>query len=227
MHSAHVDFAVTTPTEGQRPSLILRREERLGEACIATRGGAECLSITWSEAGARHNPVVVLWPIDRYSAGRVVFHVPNHIGEATLIFGGHEIPLDLRGMKGQWPLSKHKVAFPELKAGTTVYDVDGKSVTLAAINHDAKTGDLLLSFEAKNDSEASNFEPDIKFSGNRVTAAGRLFDGEVHFERDKPPSWRYTYLTHRVKKLGPGGSEVIEVRIPVRSGTDGRKFHFQ
>ncbi len=176
-------------------------EDGEGGICFG-KAGNECLEIFWGPEN-QFNAMLSLdlggktinnafaearqgganWPLPL----RVWFRTPHNQDNATLIFGEHSIPIDLRGMTGS-PAFDYTAHYPEAKPGALLYEVEGKTVVLDSITQDPATGDLELALTARNDNEAEDFIPALDPVIFSATGKADVTDGDrtVTFETMAP-----------------------------------------
>ena len=159
-----------------------------GRVCFASVSGDECIEVRWGdqdEFSARLSltgDAPDTWLRGHGWQTAVSFKVPGGVKDAALLFGDHELPLDLRGMKGQLPHFSYTAHFPEssLTSGSILYDSDRMSVTLENVHHEVDSGDVVLAFHTSNNSEGADFKPQIELRGTRLSAGGTVFDGFLY-----------------------------------------------
>ena len=106
------------------------------------------------------------WPVS------IVFDAPSGVDESFLLFTDHRIRLDLAGMVGAPPEYRFRENYSELVAGSLVYDRDGSSIRLPAIEHDDVSGSIVLRLDAVNGAEATDFRPVVKAPAARMSDGG-------------------------------------------------------
>ena len=111
-----------------------------GSVCLG-QGGSECLEIFWGPE-EQFNTILSLEGGDEFAEARrggarwplpvaIEFNLPNNHDSAALEFGGHRIPLDLRGMTGD-PAFDYTAHYAEATPGSTLYKSEGKTSSSTA-----------------------------------------------------------------------------------------------
>ena len=213
--------------------LLLREDEALGpvvevdldeNVCFGSGSSSECLAIRWgTDEQFESAPVLgyytdtdVEWPRGKGLPQSIAFIVPNVVDQATLEFGQHRIPIDLRGMTGDAPVWDYKLHYPELQVGSILYDSNNKTVVLDEVRQEEESGDVTLVFSTTNNSEATDFAPVIELAGSRVSESGTVFDKFL----DRVEGWTPHTIRIEAGAVPPGGSSDLEVHIP-RSKSSG------
>ena len=184
--------------------------------CFLSDSGDECVRILWGsqgqfdavlslgrESGKVPGPRGKGWPT------KVSFDVPEDVGQVTLLFGDHRLPLDLRGMTGDVPPYVYRVHYSEIEVGAVLYDFNAKTITLSGIEQDRESGAVLLKFSAANNSEAADFVPSVVASASRVSTEGTVFDGSD----DAGQGWAPASARVRGGTLAPGKSGEFAMRL--------------
>ena len=187
--------------------------------CFGDSTPQPCLQVKWGaegqfDAGLIDGPNFIGsytdWPRGMGLPVSFHFFVPEFVGgQATIEFGEHRIPIDLRGMVGEEPAWDYRLHYPELQIGSTLYDSNKKTVVLDEVRQEEDTGDITLVFSAKNDSEATDFAPVIELVGSRVSHSGTLFDGGL----DPSDDWMPHTVRIEGDKLAPGQNGRIEYTV--------------
>ena len=184
------------------------------EACFSSGSGEECISVRWGTEGRHYKALTTFTPVERLRQAALRFQVPNGTEGVTLAFGQRQIPLDLKGMVTDLTPSIHELIYPELEAGSVLYDVNRKRVVLEAIEHSFVTGDVNLRLGVTNNSEATDFSPVVTLNASRVSASGIIFDGHPSSDSD---GWDPLVIRTQGQKLPPGGSGRIDIPLPRRA----------
>ena len=211
--------------------LLLREDEALApeievesdkNVCFASGSSSECLAIRWgTDEQFESAPYLgydtdVEWPRGKGFPQSIAFIVPNVVDQATLEFGPHRIPINLRGMTGDAPAWDYKLHYPELQVGSTLYDSNNKTVVLDEVRQEEESGDVTLVFSATNNSEATDFAPVLELAGSRVSESGTVFDKYL----DRAGGWTPHTIRIEAGALPPGGSSYLEVHIPRSESRD-------
>ena len=190
------------------------------DLCPGSGREAVCLEVRWgSENQFQAAPLLweeglVPWPRGNGLPRSFSFVVPDSAGRAVIEFGEQRIPLNLGDITGKAPPYHYGMHYPELPAGTTLYDSSRKTVALHEVVQEAASGSVRLVFRARNDSEATDFAPVIQVSGSRVSESG------VFFDKTLSPTAGWIPETVRIegRKLAPGQSSLMEHVIPRVAG---------
>ena len=200
----------------------IRRTATPGTACFVSEPEDECIRVRWGDE-LQYQAMLSLspdgvesWPRGMGWQGNVSFPLPVGVTGATLSFGEHRIPIDLRGMTGGAPTYDYTAHYPEFAVtlGSQLYDAGGMTITLESVRHDADSGDLALVFSAANDSEAVDFNPRIELMGTRVSSGGGVFDGKT-----SPGRPQMAPLPRRRSGLNDGQVARPHVPMPVTFGS--------
>ena len=208
-----VDISILSLHSNDALSPEIEIEAEDGDICFGSSSG-ECLRVRW---GAERQFAAALpikegdveWPRGKGLPRTIGFVVPSLVEQATIEFGEHRIPIDLRGMTGEEPAWDYTLHYPELPVGSTLYDSNNKTVVLDEVRQESNTGDITLVFHAANESEATDFAPVIELAGSRVSESGKVFDGDL----DPTKGWRPHTVQIEGDKLVPGQSALIEHTI--------------
>ena len=195
-----------------------------GDTCFGSSQSRACLSASFG-SGPEIQPILwfsdmdgqataTTWVDVRTPRGKgwpvtVGFEVPNVVDSATLKFGDHVFSITLNGMAGQVPSYDYKEHYSQLQPGATMYEVNNKKVVMEAVATDVTTGDMVIDFKASNQSEATDFTPQLRISGGRVAESGLMFDG-------RGSSWAPVETHIKGPTVPPGGSGSMIARIPRR-----------
>ena len=186
--TAEVGLSVLSLNDNEELAPGILTSDAPGRVCFASASGDECIEVRWGdrdEFSARmslSDDTPETWPRGHGWQAAVSFKVPGGVRDATLLFGDHKLPLDLRGMKGVSPAFSYMAHFPKfsLTSGSTLYDSERMSVTLENVHHEVDSGDVVLAFSTSNDSEGADFKPQIELRGTRMSAGGIVFDGYLY-----------------------------------------------
>ena len=210
MVTGRVELAVLSLADYDASAPALSYEG--GGVCLG-KGGAECLEIFWGPE-QQFNALLYLtggeaeafdsarWAKARWPLPLTLeFRLPANQDSASLMFGDHSIPLDLRGMSGN-PVFDYTAHYPEAAPGSVLYESDGKTVMLDQVRQDPESGGLEVEVTANNGSEALDFTPLFLPSGIFSTS-GRV--GNTCFVQGE--------------RLPPGQSASLRYVIP-RAGNE-------
>lgn len=204
---------------GLAPETGLHVDDNL-DLCPGSGQGGGCLKVRWgSEGQFQAAPLLgeeglVPWPRGKGLPHSFRFVVPDSAGRATIAFGDQLIPLDLGDMTGEAPPYRYRLHYPELPAGTLLYDSNGKTVVLHEVVQEPASGSVRLVFRARNDSEATDFAPVIQVAGSRVSEGGDFFDETL----TTATGWIPETIRMEGRKLAPGQSSLMEHVIPRVAG---------
>ena len=195
-------------------STIATNSDKSG-LCLGGEESLDCVRIAWGTgpeviARLQHEPRVIHWPRGKGWPTEFSFVVPNVVSNAILQFHDHTIPLSLTDMVTRPPSYHYDVHYSELQPESVVFGSGDKTLQLVDILDDSSTGDLVLEFRATNEAEASDFTPDVVVTGSRVSVSGVVFDGLGR-------SWKPTVSQSTDDTVPPGGTKIVEVRIPRQS----------
>ena len=130
----------------------IRRTATPGTACFVSDPEDECIRVRWGDE-LQYQAMLSLspdgvesWPRGMGWQGNVSFPLPVGVTGATLSFGEHRIPIDLRGMTGGAPTYDYTAHYPEFAVtpGSQLYDSGGMTITFEGLRHDADSGDMAL-----------------------------------------------------------------------------------
>ena len=196
------------------------------DICLGHSSRMECLKIKWGPesqfdaALVIENEINVAWPRGMGLQLPFRFVVPSSTEQATVEFGEHQIPIDLKGMTGEAPAYDYRLHYQELAAGSTLYASNQKRVVLEAIRQEEDSGRIVLVFNVTNDSEAADFAPAIALAGSRVSESGTVFDGELHAAAGwTPPTYQF-----ELGRLAPGQNTKTEIAISRVVGEDRERW---
>lgn len=189
--------------------------------CFISDSGDDCIRVVWG-SHEQFDAVLTLnrqsgdqaWPRGKGWPTKVSFDVPGDVGQATLLFGDHSLPLDLRGMTGEMPPYDYRANYPEIEVGSILFDFNSKTITLEGFEPDSENGAVVLKFSATNNSEAADFVPSVKALAARVSDEGRVFDGTDAASLD----WVPTSASSQGEKLAPGQSGDFSLVLPRTGG---------
>jgi hypothetical protein len=198
-----------------------------GQTCFTGVTGNECLALEWSDVetfeGAltfleEDTPLASTGSLERPRGlsqnFSVMFVIPEDSGEATLVFGGNRIELDVRGMAGTRPPWAYRSLYPELAAGTEVFRFGSKTVVLRSIVPAPVDGDVILIFDAAQGvGETGDFRPGVSIAGSRITGSGKVIDG-LSAGTSANSSFTPTTVSVTPPAIAPGGSTSFELLLP-------------
>ena len=214
--TAQANLSIMTFRNGTTFDLPLDLDTRPASTCLLDGERSECMRVQWGPQD-EYEAVVALdfpsgqvpWPRSKGWPAVLSFPVPNHVNKATLLFGAHRILLDFRGMTGSTPAWDYQLHYGELVEGALLFAVEGKSIILSAIDHDAHTGDVLLFFTASNENEYSDFGPKVKLEAVRATRDGTFLDGDLSSRK-----WAAPFTEVRGPTLAPGQTSQFQLTLP-------------
>ena len=223
-----VDISVLSLAEGEEVAAAINvGVADNSDICLGHSSRMECLKIKWGPesqfdaALVIENEINVAWPRGMGLQFPFRFVVPSSTEQATVEFGEHRIPIDLKGMTGEAPAYDYRLHYQELAAGSTLYDSNRKRVVLEAVRQKEDAGRIGLVFRLTNDSEAADFAPAIELAGSRVSESGTVFDGEL----DTAAGWTPPiYQFELVGRLAPGQNTTIEIAISRVVGQDRERW---
>ena len=210
--------------EDQAFAPVIRLNAGTDSTCLVSDRSAECMRVDWGPQGQLDAVVTlepipeggeVSWPRRKGWPATLLFRAPRVADRAHLAFGDHRIPLDLTGMAGEAPPYIYRDHYDELASGTVLHDHDGKTITLASVEHDAKTGAALLRFSAANKTEANDFTPLVVANAARVSRKGTVFDGVD----DLALGWLTVSVSAESDTLAPGQEGELVLTLPRVVGT--------
>jgi hypothetical protein len=214
-----VDLAVVLLKEHDSFAPTIGLDDQPGRVCFDGSADIVCLGVVWGE-DAEFSPTLELepapavsdvpWPRGMGWPVSIVFDAPSGLDESFLLFADHRIRLDLAGMVGAPPEYRFRENYSELVAGSLVYDRDGSSIRLAAIEHDDVSGGIVLRLDAVNGAEATDFRPVVKATAARVSDGGAVLDGTD----DVAQGWAPVSLAAAGEAIAPGRSGQLELRLP-------------
>jgi subtilase family serine protease len=210
---------VMTFAEGDALDLPIDVQINDGLACFMSVEESDCVQILWGGINqfdailsTRRTSGMVSWPRSKGWPVTLSFVVPASISGATLLYGPNASHLDLRGEAGDslpWDFTTHYNSL----TGLTLHDQATQTIDLVALERDPVTADVLLIFEAINDSEDRDFFPRIAYDGSRVSEGGQVFDG-----LDPASGWSPQTRMTTTEALAPGQRSQIVITIPRVSG---------
>ena len=222
-----VDISVLSLAEGEEVAAAINvGVADNSDICLGHSSRMECLRIKWGPesqfdaALVIKNEINVAWPRGMGLQLPFRFVVPSSTEQATVEFGEHRIPIDLKGMTGEAPAYDYRLHYQELAAGSTLYDSNRKRVVLEAIRQKEDAGRIVLVFSVTNDSEAADFAPAIEMAGSRVSESGTVFDGEL----DAAAGWTPPTYQFELGRLAPGQNTKTEIAISRVVGQDRERW---
>ena len=222
-----VDISVLSLAEGEEVAAAINvGVADNSDICLGHSSRMDCLKIKWGPesqfdaALVIENEINVAWPRGMGLQLPFRFVVPSSTEQATVEFGEHRIPIDLKGMTGEAPAYDYRLHYQELAAGSTLYDSNRKRVVLEAVRQKEDAGRIVLVFNVTNDSEAADFAPAIELAGSRVSESGTVFDGEL----DAAAGWTPPTYQFELGRLAPGQNTKTEIAIPRVVGQDRERW---
>ena len=217
--AVQVDLRIVRLRGNQDFAPVIAVESGRASTCFVGDVGKDCLVVKWG-SGAQFDAVASLsppprqveipWPRGSGWPVGLVFDVPRVVESATLLFGEHSIALDLRGLAGTPPAYEYATHYPEIRVGTKLYDLDAKTISLEAVEHDRHTGAIILRLSAANGNESTDFAPAVTARAARVSISGTVFDGAD----DTALGWTLEPLTGSGETLAPGQGSTFTLAIP-------------
>ena len=193
-----MDISVLSLREGEALAPVV--EVDLDEnVCFGSGSSSECLAIRWgTDRQFESAPFIgyepdVEWPRGKGLPQSIAFIVPNFVDQATLEFGEHRIPIDLRGMTGETPAWDYKLHYPERQVGSILYDSNNKSVVLDEVRQaeDTESGTV---FDKYLDRAGGWTPHTIRIEAGALPPGGSS-DLEVHIPRSESRDWNWIPYT--------------------------------